>query len=65
MIDNFSLLLSHALLAYAFWQLLSRDDLDNETSTQLPVPVEPSVEQPTGFAVGRSQKKPAKKPDDA
>ncbi len=30
MIDNFSILLSHGLLALAFWWLLSRDDLDRE-----------------------------------
>ena len=30
MIDNFSILLSHSLLAFALWLLLRRDDLDNE-----------------------------------
>ena len=30
MIDNFALLLSHALVAIAFWRLLQRPDLDRE-----------------------------------
>lgn len=30
MIDNLSILLSHALLLYVFYQLIYRDDLDNE-----------------------------------
>jgi hypothetical protein len=30
MIDNFSILLSHALLLIAFWYLTLRDDLDVE-----------------------------------
>ena len=31
MIDNFSLGLTHALMLYAAWRLLSRADLDRET----------------------------------
>lgn len=30
MIDAFAILLTHSLLLYAFWQLRSRDDLDDE-----------------------------------
>lgn len=43
MIDNFSILLSHGLLAIAFWFLLQRDDLDQEDP---PVP----DKEPEGFS---------------
>lgn len=43
MIDNFSILLSHGLLAIAFWYLLQRDDLDAEKP---PVP----DKEPEGFS---------------
>jgi hypothetical protein len=43
-IDNFSILLSHALLAFALWHLMSRADLDSED------PPRPE-EGPVGFAV--------------
>jgi hypothetical protein len=33
MIDNFSLGLTHLLLIYAAWRLLSRPDLDSEDSS--------------------------------
>jgi hypothetical protein len=36
MIDNFSLLLSHALVLIACWRLLSRPDLDSEDSPEKP-----------------------------
>jgi len=55
MIDNFSILLSHGLLALAFWYLLQRDDLDAEK------PPTPDAE-PEGFGHTRlkpGQKKPA------
>jgi hypothetical protein len=58
-IDNFSILLSHALLAVAIWILMNRADLDVE---ELPAP----DEEPTGF--GRKPKHTASKrarPDDA
>jgi hypothetical protein len=42
-IDNFSILLSHALLAYAFWQLINKPELDLEE------PPTPDLE-PEGFA---------------
>jgi hypothetical protein len=45
-IDNFSILLSHALLAFALWHLMNRPDLDVEDP---PVP----DEKPTGFAKPR------------
>jgi hypothetical protein len=32
MIDNFALVLSHALMALAVWRLLQRADLDSDTS---------------------------------
>ncbi|MES2783562.1 MAG: hypothetical protein V4657_12270 [Pseudomonadota bacterium] len=44
MIDNFSILLSHALLAIALWRLMNRVDLDVEDP---PVP----DERPPGFAI--------------
>lgn len=36
MIDNFSLGLSHALLLYAAWRLLSRPDLDRDGDVPAP-----------------------------
>ena len=35
MIDNFSIALTHVLLAIALWRLLHRDDLDHEVSPRL------------------------------
>lgn len=32
MIDNFALALSHGLLLFAAWRLLSRDDLDDDNA---------------------------------
>jgi hypothetical protein len=32
MVDNFSIILTHALMALALWRLLYRDDLDHEVS---------------------------------
>ena len=32
MVDNFSILLTHGLMAIALWRLLHRDDLDHEVS---------------------------------
>ena len=32
MVDNFSIILTHALMALALWRLLHRDDLDHEVS---------------------------------
>ena len=46
MIDNFSILLSHALLAFALWHLMNRPDIDVEE------PPEPDIE-PEGFALKR------------
>lgn len=43
MIDNLSILLSHALLAFALWHLVNRPDLDLEDAAV------PDVE-PEGFA---------------
>ncbi len=43
MIDNLSILLSHVLIALAFWFLTQRDDLDQED------PPAPDAE-PEGFA---------------
>ena len=34
MIDAFAIFLSHTLLLIAFWQLRSRDDLDDEAPPQ-------------------------------
>ncbi len=44
MIDNLSILLSHALIAIAFYFLLSRDDLDKEEPPEID-------KEPDGFAV--------------
>jgi len=52
MIDNFSILLSHGLLAIAFWFLLQRDDLDKEAP---PIP----DKEPEGF--GHTRLKPGQK----
>jgi hypothetical protein len=35
MVDNFSIGLTHVLMAIALWRLLYRDDLDRETSPRL------------------------------
>jgi len=32
MVDGLSILLTHALIAFALWRLLSRDDLDRENA---------------------------------
>lgn len=50
MIDNLSILLSHALLAWALWTLMNRADLDEE------VPPAPDAE-PEGFAAKRPMPK--------
>lgn len=56
MVDNFSIALSHALIALAAWRLIFRDDLDRED------PPAPDKER-AGFAMGglvrRKQSKPA------
>jgi hypothetical protein len=58
-IDNFSILLSHALLAVAIWILMNRADLDVE---ELPAP----DEEPTGFGRQIKRKQSVKvRPDDA
>ncbi len=49
MVDNFSILLSHILIALAFWLLSAREDLDNET------PPLPDAE-PEGFLKRRATK---------
>ena len=54
MIDNFSILLSHALLALALWLLTNRPDLDVEA------PPPPDVE-PEGFARRRPPVVPVNK----
>jgi hypothetical protein len=51
-IDNFSILLSHALLAFALWHLMNRPDLDIE---EPPVP----DTEPEGF--GRQRRPQAGK----
>ena len=35
MVDNFSIGLTHVLLAIALWRLLYRDDLDREVSPRM------------------------------
>lgn len=51
MIDNFSILLSHVLIALAFWFLTLREDVNTED------PPAPDAE-PEGF--GHSGRKPVK-----
>jgi hypothetical protein len=57
-IDNFSILLSHALLALALWRLMNRSALDFE---EPPVP----DAEPGGFAAKRpsANRKPKMTPD--
>jgi hypothetical protein len=38
MVDNFSLAVSHALIALAIWLLVRRDDLDVEPPVEMPPP---------------------------
>ena len=53
MVDTFSLVLMHALLALAAWRLLLRDDLDVESSGGDRLdPGPPPPEGPNGPAVG-------------
>jgi hypothetical protein len=47
-IDNFSILLSHALLAFALWRLMNRPELDQEEPPT-------SDAEPEGF---RHQRRP-------
>ncbi len=56
MIDNLSILLSHGLLAWAFWMLVNRPDLDEEAP---PVP----DTEPEGFAAKRQSAKRKAAPD--
>jgi hypothetical protein len=49
MIDNLSILLSHILIALAFWLLSSREDLDREPP---PAP----DEEPEGFIKRKNSK---------
>ena len=56
MIDNFSILLSHVLIALAFWFLSLRDDLDQED------PPAPDAE-PEGFANSIRRPTQRAKPD--
>lgn len=35
MVDNFSIVLTHVLMAIALWRLLHRDDLDREVSPRV------------------------------
>lgn len=58
MIDNFSILLSHALILLMFWRLLKRDDLDQEPP---PVP----DETPAGFGADIQIAVRRREPDDA
>ncbi len=58
MIDNLSILLSHALLMYAFWLLTTRADLDVEP----PASKDP---KPEGFAKKRNKPNAASEPPHA
>ena len=55
MIDNLSILLSHVLIAIAFWYLTLRDDVDQEA------PPAPDTD-PEGFGnIARNRNRPAAK----
>ncbi len=59
MIDNLSILLSHVLIALAFWYLTLRDDVNDEA------PPAPDRE-PEGFGhVARNRKRPTAPAKDA
>ncbi len=51
MVDNFSILLSHGLLAFALWRLLGRPDLDQESGSWADPPdvAPPAPTKPTGW----------------
>jgi hypothetical protein len=49
MVDNFSILLSHGLIAFALWRLLGRDDLDCETDEWGAPADSVPAQQPTGW----------------
>jgi hypothetical protein len=53
MVDNFSILLSHGLIALTFWLLTMRDDLDHE-------PPPPPDEESEGF-IKRKKTGPVKR----
>ena len=46
MIDNFALVVTHALLALALWRLVQRDDLDSDPPAEAPpLPATPAPKQ--------------------
>ena len=51
MVDNFSILLSHGLIALALWRLLSRPDLDQESGSWADPPevTDPAPTKPIGW----------------
>ncbi len=44
MIDNFALVITHALLALALWRLVQRDDLDADPEIAAEPPADPEPE---------------------
>ncbi len=54
MVDNFSILLSHGLIAFALWRLLGRADLDRDTDDWSAAPDSAATDatdapEPTGW----------------
>jgi hypothetical protein len=51
MVDSFSILLSHGLIAFALWRLLARPDLDEESGswTEPPAIADPAPPRATGW----------------
>lgn len=45
MVDNFSIALTHVLMAIALWRMLYRDDLDHEVSPRVQWQQRQSAEQ--------------------
>lgn len=52
MVDNFSIGLTHVLMAIALWRLLHRDDLDHEVSPRKLWQQRRDAEAPAGEALG-------------
>lgn len=56
MIDNFSLLISHGLLALLFWRLLTRPDLDKESPASPPAAPAPATRSGKPAARGAAER---------
>lgn len=52
MVDNFSILLSHGLIAFALWRLLGRADLDRESGDRTAEPDSAATDEPKAIGWG-------------